>query len=885
MNLSDKLLGPAIRVMESLRFPQKILLLGGIFTLPILFLAYYFVESRLATIDFATKERAGVRAIAPVRGLIQPLQAHRGTAQMALAGSKEAAGKLEGLAAQVDAAFDKGDSLLKALGGQLPVQQEWSALRGEWNLLRNRAGSMTAPESFERHSELIAAALAYIGTVADKSNLTLDPDLDSYYVMDAATVRLPALAELAASTRGKGAGVAQRKTLTVDERIYLSTNLRLFNDNVASLRAGLDKAFGANATVRRALESQLAASQGALDGFGMVMRKDVLEAPAIVVEGAKVFAKGTEAVDGVFKLLDDALPALDEILANRISAVISEMVRVGMLLVLVLASAIYFFVAFRRSVVVGVNTIVAGVDRMARGELGQSLTVSSSDELRTVAQGINGAMERINALIRAQQEMARKHGEGWIDERIDPSGFSGAYAEVARGVNELVQSHIDVKMRVVEVVRQYAEGNLELDIERMPGQRARITQAVDEVKATLLAVNGELMMLVDAAARGDFSARGDVERFKHQFRHMVEGLNRLMGAASAGLDDVGEVLNALARGDLTRTIDAEHAGTFGQLKDDTNTTVGRLREVVGRIKDATDAINTASQEIAAGNSDLSSRTEEQASSLQETASSMEEINATVKQNAENARQAHELVRNSNAVAERGGQMVQKVVATMSEIQHSSSKIADIIGVIDSIAFQTNILALNAAVEAARAGEQGRGFAVVASEVRSLAQRSATAAKEIKSLIAESVDKVEGGAQLVEEAGRTMEEVVSSFQGVVRYVTDIASASKEQSSGIEQVTQAVSQMDEVTQQNAALVEQAAAAAESLEDQARGLTQAVAMFRLEGGGGAAASAQRESARAPVRAAGGGGRNGALPKVRKVANGAPQASAPAGDEWEEF
>jgi len=256
-----------------------------------------------------------------------------------------------------------------------------------------------------------------------------------------------------------------------------------------------------------------------------------------------------------------------------------------------------------------------------------------------------------------------------------------------------------------------------------------------------------------------------------------------------------------------------------------------LRTMVGRIRASTDSIGTASAEISTGNADLSSRTEQAASNLQQTASSMEQLTGTVKQSADSARQANQLAGTAASVAERGGQVVSQVVSTMNEINASSKKIADIIGVIDGIAFQTNILALNAAVEAARAGEQGRGFAVVASEVRSLAQRSAQAAREIKTLIGTSVDKVQSGSKLVADAGATMNEIVASVQRVTDIIGEISAAAAEQSDGIGQVNGAVNQLDEMTQRNAALVEQSAAAAESLKEQANRLAQVVGEFRLE------------------------------------------------------
>ena len=387
-----------------------------------------------------------------------------------------------------------------------------------------------------------------------------------------------------------------------------------------------------------------------------------------------------------------------------------------------------------------------------------------------------------------------------------------------------------------------------------------------------VAVEKEVADLVQAAAAGDFSQRIALSGKDGFFLQLAEGINKVVETSERGINDVAEVLRALAEGDLNRHMDGAYEGRFAELRDDTNATVERLKDIVAQIREATDAITTASREIAAGNTDLSARTESQAASLEETASAMDELTSTVKQNADNARQANQLALGASEVAGRGGEVVGQVVQTMGAIANASKKIADIISVIDGIAFQTNILALNAAVEAARAGEQGRGFAVVASEVRNLAQRSASAAKEIKQLISDSVDKVDNGHRLVDQAGATMHEVVQAVKRVTDIMGEITAASMEQSQGIEQVNVSIAQMDEMTQQNAALVEEAAAAAESLQDQANSLSRAVAMFKVASAKGRLPAPQQAAA---VPAA------PALPTRKR----ALPAAMPEEGEWEEF
>ncbi|MDO7932801.1 methyl-accepting chemotaxis protein [Xanthomonas euvesicatoria pv. eucalypti] len=495
---------------------------------------------------------------------------------------------------------------------------------------------------------------------------------------------------------------------------------------------------------------------------------------------------------------------------------------------LLLGATIAFLLT--RSVVLPLRQSLRLAQRINDGDLRSQDAATGNDESGQLLRAMQQMQRRLQEVIWAQRSMAARHDAGEISYRTDPQGFPGEYGDMVQDTNALVHAHVQTQLRMTQVMGSYAIGDLTQDIEQYPGEKSAITATMQQVKRNLQAINAQIQELTQAACAGDFALRGKEETFEHDFRLMVENLNTMMATSDTNLASFSGLLRAIADGDLTVRMSGNFHGVFASMRDDANSTVHRLTDIVTRIQTTSNSISFAAEDIASGNQQLAQRSEQQAASLEETAASMEELTSTVKQNAEHATRANQLARGAAAIASEGRDVVGQVIEQMSGIEASSRRIADIISVIDGIAFQTNILALNAAVEAARAGEQGRGFAVVASEVRTLSHRSSDAAKEIKRLIDDSVQRVADGSTLVHTAGTTMGEIVTSVQHVTDIMAHISAASQEQAGSIEQVNHTIAQMDETTQHNVRLVEAASTAAHALEQHSAQLTRAVEVFKV-------------------------------------------------------
>jgi len=638
--------------LGNMRLAHKFLLIGAIALVMAALPTAMAVRADLAVWRAANAETQGIPPAGAALKLLQLTQQHRGLSANFLGGNDSVKDTRVQRQADVDAALVRlGDALGELEAPALVAQhrqlvEQWKALAADV-----AAKSVPGPQSFARHTALIAGQLALIEEINDVSGMSLDPNAHTYFLIQSVLVHMPRLTESMGQARAQGSLVLTRGELGADQRSSLSALANLSRSHMAQARRSLDKALAADPVLSAAVGSKAGAAWTAADAAVALVDKEILKAEQLSMAPNAFFAATTAQIDAQFALIDEAFKVLAD-------------------------------------------------------ELGQEAA---------------GAMRRL--------------------------------VQLSLGIG-------------------------------------------------LMVLLGSLVML--AIAR------------------------QTTGAIAKAV----KVAETVAAGDLTSQIDIRSTDETGQLLTALRAMNQSLVTMVSSVRQSSETIATGSSQIATGNADLSSRTEMQASNLEETAASMEELTSTVQQNAETSREAARIAREAKLAAEEGGQVVGRVVQTMQGINDSSRRISDIIGVIDGIAFQTNILALNAAVEAARAGEQGRGFAVVAGEVRNLAQRSAQAAKEIKGLIGESVERVESGTGLVAQAGQSVGQIVEQVARVSQLIEGITLASQEQADGIAQVGHAVAQLDQVTQQNAALVEEGAAAADSLRNQSRQLAELVGTFRLRG-----------------------------------------------------
>ena len=822
-------------------------------------------------IQSTAKEQTGVSIHRELRGALQDIQRHRGATTSLLSGDSGFKARAEKARTGVDAAVQKVDAALASSISSLGKVEGWERFKTRWQELKAGFNALTPAENVRQHTAVIDDLLGIMGDVADRSGLVLDPELASYYIVEMVVMQLPNAAERMGQSRALGSLILTEHSINENQRDAMIGAFSEVRLREKTILADGDRVFAADPVIRDSLKPAFDEVRGGITLFISNVDKNILRATPLTYPAIRFFDETTQAIDASYKLYDQGVEALGGLLTARVERLENSRLTVLLAVIGIISmAAILAFIILRRvnrSIVMAAGAL----DQIASGRFDVPLKADSDDEVGHLIRRLDDMQKTLHERLDQERRIATENLRVKVALDVtsnnvmvaDPDGkiiyCNGAVLEMMRRAERdirkqlpdfradaILGSNFDAYHRapahqrnlLVSLAQSHrAEltiGSRHFSLVATPiinNQGERLGTVVEWRDRTAeVLVEQDVAAIIGAAAAGDFSKRLDTGKMNGFFRQLAEGINTLLDANTHAIADIGAIFARLSQGDLSKTINTDYQGMLGKLKDDANRTIESLREIILSIKGATDAINTAAKEIASGNQDLSSRTEEQASSLEETASSMEELTSTVKQNAENALQANELAGNAQQVAIRGGEVVGEVVQTMGAIHQASSKIADIIGVIDGIAFQTNILALNAAVEAARAGEQGRGFAVVATEVRNLAQRSAAAAKEIKGLISDSVSKVEAGSKLADRAGSAMEEVVASIKRVARIMSDISAASREQSSGIEQVSLAVSQMDEVTQQNAALVEQAAAAAESLEEQALTLDRAVSIFTL-------------------------------------------------------
>jgi methyl-accepting chemotaxis protein len=916
-----------VRFLTNLRLWQKLVVVAATLILPLTIATWLLMAKVRDDLAFTASELDGVATLQAVEESTAALAEYRAAQAASAGGNAEWTAKLPSLLTAADTQFA---GMAEALGGRpatASLKPDAERAVAAWHT----AKSAPADRQADALGGVARELLALNSKLLDRSQLAFDPIPASYYLVIAGGQELPAyevnvgesastavhaLAARSDPRRIAAAATEHAELATVFERIETSIQGAVDYDPAMAQKVG----------------PALNATRAAVNDYLGLIDASVLHQTRSDVTAAQLIAASATALEKVGELHDVIVPELQRVLDERHAAQVRNGWTMGIGVAVLLALAMLLVGYVTRTITKPIGRAVEVCGAIAAGKYDNAIAADTTEESGQLLKSLGTMQEQLRAQIESERrvaaEMARikqaldasssavtvadaagtiiyqnRAGERLFRDvesdfrkalpRFSADGVVGAkldgfYAD-ASGQQTLL-SRLDTSHR-----SEFVLGGRTVAVNANPitsDDRERIGTVVEWVDRTAdVAIERELEQVIGEAAAGQLGRRVNLAG-KHGFHHTVgEQANKLLGVTEGAVQDLQRVFTALSEGRLTERVTADYDGAYAKLKVAANATVDKLSSTVQQIQLTADLVSSGAQELSRGNENLSQRTEEQASSLEETASSMEEMTSTVKHNADNAAQANQLAAAARGFAQKGGDVVGRAVSAMGEINQSSRRIAEIIGVIDEIAFQTNLLALNAAVEAARAGEQGRGFAVVATEVRNLASRSAEAAKQIKALIEDSVRKVDDGSKLVDESGRTLDDIVGAVKKVTDLIAEITAASREQATGVEEVNKAVMQMDEMTQQNAALVEEAAAATEALTEQAQSLAQLVSFFDL---GAATAQRTRASATA-IRASAPRGLHevgttvksqAARQAARATAPVAARESAPADDvEWEKF
>jgi methyl-accepting chemotaxis protein len=898
-----------MQLLNRLKLWQKLALLVAAMAVPTALLGVFYLSAANSEVAQARSELSGAGYAHEVGVVLADVANHRSILFAVLTGDTVRRYELTTSELSIDKEMGDIDRNDAATGSRLGVSDDWQAIKSDWQQLKSGELKLSADDAVARQDALIGRIVKLGNLVVARSGLNVDPSPHTASLIQIAARDVPGALIASGNVQWYATRASIKGYLGGDDQMAL----RLYHDEVVKdfTAAGRDLN-GAPAQAREKIAPALQTARAAFDSSYSIVESRIINAQKMTITTAELFADSRAISSSLQSLSDLGYSAMNVAVKERLSQVTTWRNLTAGITIIALGVALALSWLITRSLATPLAQAIEVFGSIAAGRYDNAIDLTGSDEAGLVLRALDDMQGKLRSQIENERLMAAENAR--VRQALDKVSTSVVLADAQHRIiylNDTAsvtfgRNEHEIRTSLPGFEAQKLRGASLEALSADPSGERRELDALASSRAAERQLGACIFRTVTSPVHDEGGTR---------LGTVIEWTDRTQEVAVE--KEMQGMLSAVVAGDLASRIDlAGKTGFFEAMSRGVNQLADNMAEVVSRVKRVAADVHRGADEISAGNANLSQRTEEQSSSLEETASSMEEMTTTVKQNADNAAQANQLALAARDQAEKGGTVVSHAVAAMSGINEASKKIADIIGVIDDIAFQTNLLALNAAVEAARAGEQGRGFAVVASEVRSLAGRSATAAKEIKELIQDSVRKVEDGSVLVTQSGQTLEKIVASVKKVSDIVAEIAAASREQSSGIEQVNRAVMQMDELTQQNAALVEEATAASQAMAEQVRGLNEMLARFQVGVAEIAATTSARSAAVARTAAAGAAARaerrgasrpwaaraksKPAIPPQAKpqkpaAASAAPRAaprgngtlgSGDAGDsEWQEF